>query len=77
MAVFTGYASSSAAAVLYATPWQLYLVAVPLSGWFYRMIRTGWTGRQAYDPIEFALRNRVSLVMMLLTLLCIIVATGG
>ncbi len=76
VAVFVGYAASSAAAALYANPWQLNLVALPLSGWFYHMIRTGWTGKQVYDPIAFALRDRVSLVMLLLTLLCIAFATG-
>lgn len=74
VAVFVGYTFSGASAALYDHPWQLRLIALPLSGWFYRMIRTGWTGRQSYDPIAFALRDKVSLVMMLLVLLCVVAA---
>ncbi len=60
-AVFASYSYSSTAMVLYDSAWALRLVVVPLGLWLARMIWTGWTGTQAYDPIEFALRDKVGL----------------
>jgi 4-hydroxybenzoate polyprenyltransferase/phosphoserine phosphatase len=75
LAILVAYTFSEAASVLYDHPWQLRLLAIPVCGWFYRMISTGRDGRQSYDPIVFALKDRVSIVMMGLSLLCLIVAT--
>ena len=36
-----------------------------LSAWLVRMIWTGWTGRQDYDPIVYALTDRWGVAMIL------------
>lgn len=65
-AVFVGYSYDDVASALYESAWQLRLVVVPLGLWLTRMIWTGWTGSQAYDPIEFALRDKVGMSIIAL-----------
>ena len=35
-----------------------------LAGWLARMIHTGWTGQQDYDPIIFAITDRWGIVLV-------------
>lgn len=62
------YSFSPAARLLYANTWQLWLALVPISAWLVRMIVLGWTGKQDYDPIVFAMRDKYGIALILLTL---------
>lgn len=73
--VFIGYSYSEPASDLYTSIFGLRLVAVPLMMWQTRMIRTGWLGVQDYDPIEFALRDRWGLCLILIAVGVLIFST--
>ncbi|MEM0976140.1 MAG: UbiA family prenyltransferase [Pseudomonadota bacterium] len=66
--VFVGYSFSSAAEALYDQITFFQLAALALILWLSRMIWTAWIGMQSFDPITFALRDRVGLS-------CVICAT--
>jgi len=66
--VFFLYSFTPAAAALYPNNWQLWLALVPLAGWLVRMVLLGWTGKQDYDPIVFAMRDKYGLALIALTL---------
>ena len=72
--VFIAYSYSGTAAILYDSVWMLRLVVVSLVLWLIRMISTGWTGLQAYDPIEFALRDKVGLLIIVVAVATLLVA---
>lgn len=67
--LFLIYTFSPAATTLYAGIWELRWCAIPVSAWLYRMITTASDGRQDYDPITFAVRDRVSVLLLLATVL--------
>jgi len=46
----------------------LWLALIPISAWMTRMILLGWTGKQDYDPIVFAMRDKYGLALIVLTL---------
>lgn len=62
------YSFSDAAQALYPNTWQLWLAMVPVSAWLIRMIILGWRGKQDYDPIVFAMRDKIGLALIALTL---------
>jgi len=37
---------------------------LPLGGWLLRMVMLGWKGKQDYDPIVFALRDKYGLALI-------------
>jgi len=59
--VFILYTFSDAVAALYSSIWALQLATLPLILWLYRMIHTSWRGQQSYDPISFAMRDKIGL----------------
>jgi len=69
--VFLLYSFSEHALALYPTQWLLWLAAVPLSLWMFRMVRLGYTGKQDYDPIVFAMRDKrgLGLIMIMLAIM--------
>lgn len=67
--IFLAYTYSSTAYLLYAGIWELRWVVIPLSAWMYRMIWTGWAGKQNYDPIVFAMRDRIGLSLAVVVVL--------
>ena len=67
--IFLAYTYSSTAYLLYAGIWELRWVVIPLSAWMYRMIWTGWAGKQNYDPIVFAMRDRLGLSLAIIVVL--------
>lgn len=67
--IFLTYTYSPTADQLYAGIWELRWVVLPVSAWLYRMISTGYAGAQNYDPIVFALRDRLGLVLLVVTVL--------
>jgi 4-hydroxybenzoate polyprenyltransferase len=77
MVVFVVYTYGETASTLYASLWELRLVALPVGLWLTRMIHTGWKGTQDHDPIVFALRDWKGLVLVAVTLALIFHAALG
>jgi len=69
--IFLAYSFSEHAAELYPTRWLLWVSAVPFALWLRRMIRLGYDGKQDYDPIVFAMRDKrgLGLIMMMLAIM--------
>lgn len=65
--MFVIYTFSDTALSLYTGIWELRWCAIPVSVWLYRMIYTALDGKQDYDPISFAIRDRVSLALCAVT----------
>jgi 4-hydroxybenzoate polyprenyltransferase/phosphoserine phosphatase len=74
--VFLMYSYSLPALLLYDSRFMLQLAAVPMTAWMARMIVTGWSGTQDYDPIVFALRDPQGLCYLALSLGCILASAG-
>jgi len=74
--IFLAYTYSETAHTLYASLWELRGVAIPLAAWMARMISSGWAGTQDYDPIVFALRDPISLVLSIIVVLGLFNAAG-
>ncbi|MEX5729628.1 4-hydroxybenzoate polyprenyltransferase/phosphoserine phosphatase [Rhodovulum iodosum] len=58
---FFGYSFTEQAHILYPTRWLLWVALVPLAIWLIRMVVLGWQGKQDYDPIVFALRDKLGI----------------
>jgi len=65
---FFFYSLTDAAGVLYPGRWQLWLAMIPMAGWLVRMVILGWRGKQDYDPIVFAMRDKYGLALIAVTL---------
>ena len=74
--VFLGYTFSDQAAELYPTRWILWLALIPMAAWLIRMVRLGYFGKQDYDPIVFAMRDKRGLGLLMLTLSIMFYAAG-
>jgi hypothetical protein len=55
---------------------MLWLAMVPLAGWLFRMVRLGFYGKQDYDPIVFAMRDKRGLGLIMITLSLMWYAAG-
>jgi 4-hydroxybenzoate polyprenyltransferase/phosphoserine phosphatase len=71
------YISSDAVQTLYGRPWLLWLVCPLLLYWNLRMVMTAHRGRMTDDPIVFAARDRVSLMVVALTVAVAVLAAAG
>lgn len=71
LVVFALYSVSEQAGGLYPTVWILWLALVPMALWLMRMVALGARGRMDYDPIVFALQDRlgIGLLAMILSLM--------
>lgn len=74
--IFYLYSVSDHAATLYPTKWILWLALVPMAAWLYRMVRLGYLGRQDYDPIVFALTDKMGLGILMITLSLMFYSAG-
>ncbi len=74
--VYLAYSQSAHAAPLYPTRWLLWLAVVPLALWLMRMVRLGYMGRQDYDPIVFAMRDKMGLGLLMIMLSLMFHAAG-
>ena len=74
--VFLLYTFGTAATTLYQDVWLLRLAIVPLAIWQVRMVVLGWQGKQDYDPIVFAMRDKVGLAIIAVTVLILFTAAG-
>ena len=76
MLVFVVYSFSPTAQRLYEDVWLLRLAIIPLAFWQIRMVLLGWQGKQDYDPIVFAMRDRTGLAVIGVTVLILFYAAG-
>ncbi|WP_172296464.1 UbiA family prenyltransferase [Pseudoruegeria sp. HB172150] len=74
--VFFLYTFTDQAMDLYPTRWLLYAAMVPLALWLIRMVRLGYQGKQDYDPIVFAMRDKRGLGLIFIMLAIMFYAAG-
>ncbi|MEM9852211.1 MAG: UbiA family prenyltransferase [Pseudomonadota bacterium] len=74
--VFLLYTFSATGLTLYEHPWMLRLALIPLAFWQIRMVLLGWQGKQDYDPIVFAMRDRTGLLILGITVILLFYAAG-
>ncbi len=76
LVIFFLYSFSDQARVLYPDRWLLWVALLPISWWLLRMVRLGWYGKQDYDPIVFALKDKRGIGLLLITLSLMFYAAG-
>ncbi len=76
LVVFFLYSTSEQAQALYPTRWILWVAMVPIAGWLVRMVVLGYRGKQDYDPIVFAMRDKMGIGILLITLAMMFYAAG-
>ncbi|MFV2002585.1 MAG: UbiA family prenyltransferase [Paracoccaceae bacterium] len=76
LVIFFLYSLSEQARALYPTQWILWLAMIPIAMWLVRMVRLGYFGRQDYDPIVFAMRDKRGIGLLLITLSMMFYAAG-
>ncbi|WP_420859821.1 UbiA family prenyltransferase [Marivivens marinus] len=76
LVIFFLYSLSAQAQALYPTQWLLWVALIPIAWWLLRMIRLGWYGKQDYDPIVFALKDKRGVGLLLMTLALMFYAAG-
>lgn len=74
--IFFLYTLSPHARELYPDRIFLWLAMLPLAGWLFRMVRLGFYGKQDYDPIIFAMRDKRGLGLILITLSLMMYGAG-
>jgi len=74
--IFFLYSFSDQADALYPTKWILWVALIPLGIWLIRMVRLGYLGKQDYDPIVFAMRDKKGLGIIMITLALMFYAAG-
>jgi 4-hydroxybenzoate polyprenyltransferase len=76
LVIYFLYTLSDQAKALYPMRWLLWAAMVPIAYWLIRMVRLGYFGRQDYDPIVFALRDKRGMGLLMLTLSMMFYAAG-
>ncbi len=76
LVIFFRYSVSEQGRALYPDTWLLWLAMLPMAWWLIRMVALGWQGKQDYDPIVFALRDKLGLGILMLTLSLMFWAAG-
>ncbi|MCA0274010.1 MAG: UbiA family prenyltransferase [Proteobacteria bacterium] len=74
--IFFLYSISDQGQELYPTIWILWLAMVPMALWLVRMVALGWFGKQDYDPIVFAMRDKFGIGILMITLSLMFWAAG-
>ena len=74
--IFFLYTLSDQARALYPSQWILWVAMIPIAVWLIRMVRLGYFGKQDYDPIVFAMRDKRGIGLLLLTLSLMFYAAG-
>lgn len=70
------YSFTEQALGLYKTQWLIWVAELPLAWWMIRMVRLGWYGKQDYDPIVFAMKDKRGIGLMLITIAIMFYAAG-
>jgi len=74
--IFLAYSFTEQAITLYPTRWLLWVALIPIAAWLIRMVRLGYFGKQDYDPIVFAMRDKRGIGLLMLTLSIMFYAAG-
>lgn len=74
--IFFLYSFTDQALILYQMQWPLWLALLPIAAWLIRMVTLGWQGKQDYDPIIFALRDKIGLALIAIIILLLFFAAG-
>ncbi|MDW4548340.1 UbiA family prenyltransferase [Defluviimonas sp. D31] len=74
--VFFLFSISEQGRMLYPATWVLWLAMLPMAIWLVRMVMLGWVGKQDYDPIVFAMRDRFGIGILMITLGLMFQAAG-
>jgi 4-hydroxybenzoate polyprenyltransferase len=74
--VFFLYTFSEQAMNLYPTRWLLWAAMIPMAIWLTRMVWLGYTGKQDYDPIVFAMKDKMGIGILMITLSLMFYAAG-
>ncbi len=77
LVIFLLYTFSATAVSLYDDLWLLRLAILPLALWQIRMVILGWQGKQDYDPIVFAMRDKTGILIIAITVLIMFYASGS
>lgn len=76
LVIFFLYSLSDQGRTLYPTTWILWVAMVPMALWLVRMVMLGWYGKQDYDPIVFAMRDKFGIGLLMITLSLMFWAAG-
>lgn len=76
LVIFFLYSFSDQALGLYPDQWIMWVALIPIAWWMLRMVRLGWYGKQDYDPIVFALKDKRGVGLLLITLSLMFYAAG-
>ena len=76
LVAFFLYSFTDQAIGLYKTQWLIWVAELPLAWWMIRMVRLGWYGKQDYDPIVFAMKDKRGIGLMLMTMSIMFYAAG-
>ncbi|MBN2906094.1 MAG: UbiA family prenyltransferase [Rhodobacteraceae bacterium] len=76
LVIFFAYSMTEQAQTLYPSRWLLWVALVPLAAWLIRMVLLGYRGKQDYDPIVFALRDKTGLGLIFFTLSLMLYGAG-
>ena len=74
--IFFLYSISDQGRLLYPTTWILWVAMIPMALWLVRMVALGWFGKQDYDPIVFAMRDKFGIGILMITLSLMFWAAG-
>lgn len=74
--VFFMYSFTEQAVDLYKSQWLLWVALLPIAAWLWRMVSLGYRGKQDYDPIVFALRDKHGLSLILFTVTIMVYAAS-
>jgi 4-hydroxybenzoate polyprenyltransferase/phosphoserine phosphatase len=74
--IFFLYSVSEQGLQLYPTTWILWSAMIPMALWLVRMVLLGWYGKQDYDPIVFAMRDKFGIGILMITLSLMFWAAG-
>jgi 4-hydroxybenzoate polyprenyltransferase/phosphoserine phosphatase len=74
--IFFLYSISDQGQLLYPTTWILWVAMIPMALWLVRMVALGWFGKQDYDPIVFAMRDKFGIGILMITLSLMFWAAG-
>lgn len=76
LVIWALYVTSPQGTLLYPTQWIMWVAAIPVALWLIRMVLLGYHGKQDYDPIVFAMRDRMGIGLLLITLSLMFWAAG-
>jgi 4-hydroxybenzoate polyprenyltransferase/phosphoserine phosphatase len=74
--IFFLYSVSDQGRELYPTTWILWMAIPFIALWLVRMVLLGWFGKQDYDPIVFAMRDKFGIGILMITLSLMFWAAG-